>query len=237
MNVALLTAAGTGSRMGQDIPKQFMHVNDKPVIIYTMEAFNQHPLIDAIIVVTLPAWIPVLRAYAKQFEINKLKWIAEGGNTGPRSIYNGFKALEKDLSDTDNILIHDGDRCNVSQEIISNNLATVQHVGSAITAIPCFEAVIQRACPDDALDNKLVPRKELYRIQTPYTYSVKDLKEAYCRYDEQGKEYSAPCLMMQQLGKPIYFSKGSEENLKITTAEDLSIFKAFLNTGKYQWIK
>ena len=90
MNVALLTAAGNGVRMGQDIPKQFIHVNNKPIIIHTMEAFQRHPSIDAIIVVTLPAWMDVLRAYASQFNITKLRWVVAGGETGQESIFNGL---------------------------------------------------------------------------------------------------------------------------------------------------
>ncbi len=90
MVVALLTAAGVGTRMGQDIPKQFMHVENKPIIIHTMEAFQRHPNVDAIMVVILPAWIEVLKAYANQFNITKLKWVVSGGKTGQESIYNGI---------------------------------------------------------------------------------------------------------------------------------------------------
>lgn len=237
MNIALLSAAGIGSRMGQDVPKQFMHVNDKPVIVYTMEAFQLHPLIDKIIVVTLPSWMTVLKAYAKQFNITKLEWIVEGGKTGAYSIYNGIKELKNSQSAEDNILIHDGDRCNVSSEIISNNLATVEQYGSAVTVIPCYEAVFERSDYNNAEDTQELPRNQLYRIQTPYTYKLGELLDAYAKYDELQKDYSAPCLMMEKLHHKIYFSRGSETNLKITTIEDLSIFKALLNTEKYQWSK
>ena len=111
MVVALLTAAGTGSRMGQDIPKQFMYVEEKPIIIHTMDAFQHHPSIDAMMVVTLPAWREVLKAYASQFNISKLKWIVDGGETGQESIHNGLKELSKHLSDDDTVMIHDGNRC------------------------------------------------------------------------------------------------------------------------------
>ena len=95
MNVALLTAAGSGTRMHQDIPKQFIHVDNKPVIIYTLEAFQRHPSIDAIIVVTLDSWSSVLWAYAKQFNITKLKWVVPGGDSGQESIRNGLKNYER----------------------------------------------------------------------------------------------------------------------------------------------
>ena len=118
MVVALLTAAGVGTRMGQDIPKQFMHVENKPIIIHTMEAFQRHPNVDAIMVVILPAWIEVLKAYANQFNITKLKWVVSGGKTGQESIYNGILALKEELSGDDIVIVHDGNRCMVSDEII-----------------------------------------------------------------------------------------------------------------------
>ena len=94
MTIALLTAAGVGSRMHQDIPKQFIHVDNKPLIIHTMEAFQKHPSIDAIIVVTLESWSSVLWAYANQFEISKLKWVIPGGDTGQESIKYGLDYLK-----------------------------------------------------------------------------------------------------------------------------------------------
>ena len=101
MVVALLTAAGTGTRMRQDIPKQFMHVENKPLIIHTMEAFQNHPGIDAIIVVTLESWTEVLKAYANQFNISKLKWVVPGGETGQDSIRNGLNKLQEEFPDED----------------------------------------------------------------------------------------------------------------------------------------
>ena len=118
MNIALLTAAGTGTRMHQDIPKQFIHVDNKPIIIHTMEAFQNHPSIDAIIVVTLESWTEVLKAYAHQFNITKLKWVVPGGETGQDSIKNGLLTLQKELPNEDVVvLVHDGNRAMVSSEI------------------------------------------------------------------------------------------------------------------------
>ena len=127
MNIALLTAAGNATRMHQDIPKQFIHVDNKPIIVHTMEAFQNHPGIDAIIVVTLESWSSVLWAYAKQFNIDKLKWVVTGGDTGQESIKNGIKFLENEIGTSDDVvvMIHDGNRPMVSAEIISNNLAFI----------------------------------------------------------------------------------------------------------------
>ena len=121
MNIAMVIAGGKGVRMNQDIPKQFLNINDKPVIIYTLQAFQQHPEIDAIMVVCIEGWQTILEAYAKQFNITKLRWITEGGENGQGSIRNGVKELSKHCGQDDMVLIHDAIRPNLSQEIISGS--------------------------------------------------------------------------------------------------------------------
>lgn len=237
MNIALLTAAGVGSRMHQDIPKQFMNVENKPIIIYTLEAFQNHPSIDAIIVVTLPNWIDVLQAYARQFNITKLKWIVAGGETGQESIHNGLVKLQEECHEEDVVMIHDGNRCLVSSDIISDSLAVFKTHGSAVAAIPCVEAVF-RSKDDGASSTISIPREQLYRTQTPHTYTLKKLLWAHEQAELQNiANTAATCTLMQQMGETIYFSKGSEENLKITTVDDIMIFKALLHTKKDEWIK
>ena len=237
MVVALLTAAGTGKRMGQDIPKQVMHEENKPIIIHTMEAFQKHPGIDAIMVVTLPSWIDVLKAYAKQFNISKLKWVVVGGETGQESIRNGILNLKEVLSEEDIVMIHDGNRCMVSSEIISDSLATFKEHGSAVAAIPCVEAVF-RLDEDEISSNISIPREQLVRTQTPHTYKLGNLLWAHKEAEEKNiTNTAATCTLMQQLGEKVYFSKGSEENIKITTVDDMMIFKALLHTKKDSWLK
>ncbi len=237
MTVALLTAAGSGTRMGQDIPKQFIHVENKPILIHTMEAFQNHPSIDAIIVVTIPSWIDVVKAYARQFNIDKLRWVVPGGSTGQESIYNGLEALSKELNEDDIVMVHDGNRCMVSSEIISNSLATFKKYGSAVAAIPCVEAVFRSN--DDGISSTVsIPREQLFRTQTPHTYTLGKLMWAHDEAQKRGiTQTAASCTLMQQLGETVYFSKGSEENLKITTIEDMMIFKALLHTKKDSWLK
>ena len=237
MVVALLTAAGTGSRMGQDIPKQFMHVDNKPLIIHTMEAFQNHPSIDAILVVTLPSWIDVLKAYAHQFNITKLKWVVPGGASGQESIHNGLMCLEANINPDDVVMIHDGNRCMVSTEIISDSLATFKDHGSAVAAIPCVEAVF-RSKDDGYSSTESIPREQLYRTQTPHTYTLKKLLWAHEEAQKKGiTNTAASCTLMQALGETVYFSKGSETNLKITTVDDLFIYEALLHTKKDSWLK
>lgn len=237
-NIALLTAAGAGTRMGQDIPKQFIHVENKPVIIHTMEPFQKHPGIDAIMVVTIPSWIDVVSAYAKQFNITKLRWVIGGGETGQESIYNGLKALKEEFSISDVVvMVHDGNRCLVSDEIISDSLATFNKYGSSVAAIPCVEAVF-RSSDNGVSSTVYIPREQLFRTQTPHTYTLEKLLWAHEQALEKNiKNTAASCTLMQMLGEKIYFSKGSEENLKITTVDDLMIFKALLHTKKDNWLK
>lgn len=237
MVIALLTAAGTGTRMGQDIPKQFIHVENKPLIIHTMEAFQNHPSIDAIMVVTLPAWVTVLRAYASQFNITKLKWVVPGGATGQDSIHNGLLELSKEINHDDIVIIHDGNRCLVSSEIISNSLAVFHEHGSAVAAIPCVEAVF-RSNDDGKSSIISIPREQLFRTQTPHTYTLEKLIWAHREARNKGiTNTAATCTLMQILGETVYFSKGSETNLKITTIDDMLIFEALLHTKKDSWMK
>ncbi|MEZ9303317.1 IspD/TarI family cytidylyltransferase [Vibrio breoganii] len=229
MNIALLTAAGVGSRMKQEIPKQFLHVNNKPLIVYTMEKFQNHPSIDKILIVTLPSWMDVLQAYAKQYGITKLEWIVAGGDSGQESILNGLTKLKDDgVTSDDVIMIHDGNRCNVSPELISDSLSVYKSNGSAVAAIPCIEAVFKS---DDGGKSSVIsiPREQLFRTQTPHTYSLGNLLWAHEQAAEKNiEDTAASCVLMQRLGETVYFSKGLEDNLKITTYEDLGIFQSLL---------
>ncbi|MCB1273833.1 MAG: 2-C-methyl-D-erythritol 4-phosphate cytidylyltransferase [Leucobacter sp.] len=230
MITALLTAAGTGSRMKQDIPKQFMHVKNKPLIVYTLEAFQSHPSIDAIVVVTLPSWIDVVSAYAKQYGITKLQAIVPGGDTGQESIYNGLAKIREDGADDEHIvMIHDGNRCLVSSEIISDSVAEFKANGSAVAAIPCVEAVF-RSNDGGTSSTVSIPREQLFRTQTPHTYTLGKLLWAHTEGKAKGiGDTAASCVLMHELGETVYFSAGSEQNLKITTMDDLYIFEAILD--------
>lgn len=171
MNIALLIAGGSGNRMGQDIPKQFMHVDGCPIIIHTMRCFQSHPDIDAIAVVCLKGWETVLQAYANQFNIDKLKWIFPGGNSGMESIHNGIYGLKAEGCDNEDlVLIHDSVRPLLGQAIISNNIATCKAYGYAITGIQCREAILESE--DGFSTTTSIPRDKLIRTQTPQTFRL-----------------------------------------------------------------
>ena len=238
MNVAMIIAGGKGVRMNQDIPKQFLNIQDKPVIVYTMQAFQQHPEIDAILVVCIDGWQEILKAYARQFNITKLKWIVTGGENGQESIHNGLVELEKYCEGDDLILVHDGIRPNVSQEIISNCIAECRLHGSAITVIPCAEAMLLREEENGKSAKALVSRDSLARTQTPQAFPLKSLLWAHEEAKKKGIDNSiASCTLMVELGETVHFCPGSEKNIKITTTEDIEIFKALLMAKKDDWLK
>lgn len=239
MNIALLIAGGAGNRMGQDVPKQFLHVDGRPVIIHTMTCFQMHPDIDAIAVVCLKGWDTVLLAYAKQFKIDKLKWIFPGGETGMHSIRNGIFGLrDEGCSDDDLVLIHDSVRPLLSQEIISSNIATCKAYGYAITGIRCREAILESE--DGFTTTTSIPRDRLIRTQTPQTFNLGNIIRVHEEAKIKGIENSvSSCTLIAEVGgkRMMHIVPGSEKNIKITTVEDLEILKALMHTFRKSWIK
>lgn len=235
-NIALLIAGGSGNRMHQDIPKQFLTVNEKPVIIYTLEAFEKHPEIDAIAVSCIEGWDQVLWAYSKQFNITKLRFVVLGGKNGQDSIRNGVFELEKHFEKDDLVLIHDAIRPMVSAEIISDNIRVARQYGNAITVIPCAEAMLQTE--DGTVSVGSYPRDRLKRTQTPQAFRIGDICDLHRRALEFGITNSiASCTLKIEMGEQVYFSMGSEKNIKLTTVEDIDIFKALLAAKRSDWLK
>lgn len=231
MNAALITAGGIGVRTGLEIPKQFVVVDDKPIIIYTLEAFEKHSEIDLICVVCLKGWEDRLRNYAKEFGISKLKVIAQGGKSGFDSINNGLKALKEYLKENDKVMVHDSIRPLVSKEIISDNLRICEKYGNAITIIPSVEALLISQNEISSKDS--INRDKIKRTQTPQCLMYGEFLESYSIAKKKGiLDSIAPVSLLIELGKEVYFSKGSDSNIKITTAQDIEIFKALLYQQK-----
>ena len=232
MNIALILAGGSGVRMGMEIPKQFLTVEDKPIIVYTLECFQNHPAIDKIIVACKEGWEDILESYAKQYNITKLEKIVKGGKVGQESIKNMLDAANELHDGNDLVLIHDGIRPLVSADIISNNISCCIEKGNAITAIPCREAMLVTDEPNDVCSDKQISRDNLKRTQTPQTFRLKDALDMHKAAEEAGiTETVAMCTLAVELGKKVYFTDGSEKNLKITVKDDIDIFKALLNIG------
>lgn len=235
-NIALIIAGGAGNRMHQNIPKQFLTVNERPVIIYTLEAFERHPEIDAIAVVCIEGWDQILWAYAQQFNIKKLQYVVPGGENGQDSIRNGVMELEKHYDPSDFVLIHDAIRPMVSAEIISDNIRVAREYGNAVTVIPCAEAMMQTE--DSIVSVGSYPRDRLKRTQTPQAFKIGEICDLHRRALEAGITNSvASCTLKIEMGEQVYFSIGSEKNIKLTTIEDIDIFKALLAAKRSDWLK
>ncbi len=238
MTAAIIIAGGSGHRMGQDIPKQFINVYDKPVLIYTLEGFQKHPQIDAIEVVCLDGWHDVLWAYAKQFNISKLKWVVSGGKTGQESIRNGVFHLEGILSDDDIVIIHDGIRPLVDETVLTDVILKARQYGNAVTSLPYNEQIF--VMDDEISTVKYIPRETLRRVSTPQAYKFGKLVWGYHEAFEKkigiyGASYTNT--MMVELGERLYFAAGSDKNIKLTTKDDLEMFKAYLRSEKDNWLK
>lgn len=235
---AIIIAGGSGSRMGQDIPKQFINVYDKPVLIYTLEGFQKHPIIDSIEVVCIDGWHDVVWAYAKQFGIDKLKWIVSGGDTGQESIRNGVYNLEGKVDSNDIIIIHDGIRPLLDESVLTDVIIKAKEYGNAVTSLPYNEQIF--VIDDEISTTKYIPRETLRRVSTPQAYRFDLLDSKYREAYEKkvgiyGSHYTNT--MMVELGERLYFAAGSEKNIKLTTKDDLELFKAYLKADKDNWLK
>ncbi len=236
--IAIIIAGGSGHRMGQDIPKQFINVYDKPVLIYTLEGFQKHPQVDEIEVVCLDGWHDVLWAYAKQFGITKLKWVVSGGKTGQESIRNGVYNLEDKAAPDDVIIIHDGIRPLVDATVLTDVIAKCKVHGNAVTSLPYNEQIF--VIDDEFSTTKYIPRETLRRVSTPQAYRFDLLDSKYHEAFEKeigiyGSAYTNT--MMVELGERLYFAAGSDKNIKLTTKDDLEMFKAYLKSETDNWLK
>lgn len=230
MNVAIIIAGGVGSRMGQEIPKQFINVGEKPVIVYTLEAFQEHPLVDAIEVVCLAGWEQVLRAYARQYKIDKLKWVVKGGASGQESIRNGVYNFEGVLAEDDICIVHDGVRPMLDPEVITDVIRVAKECGNAVTSMPYNEQIFLVDKKDSTTTTQYIPRETLRRVSTPQAYRFGLLDSKYHEAFEKGvgvdgSNYTNT--MMVQLGVRLNFAAGSDRNIKLTTPENLEFFRAW----------
>ena len=237
-NIALVIAGGVGARTHQDIPKQFIHVKDVPVIVYTLQAFQNHPQIDAIEVVCLEGWHDVLWAYSKQFGISKLENIVNGGETGQDSIRSGLWDIsERYKDDNDIVLIHDAIRPMVSADVISDNIRVCREFGNATTVVPCTSVML--TTEDSIVSEGQIPRDNLKITQTPQAFFLNELLEVHKKAMTMKDLLPsiASCALYIEMGKKVYLSQGSEKNIKITTSEDIEIFQSLLESRRPEWLK
>ncbi|MBQ4640869.1 MAG: 2-C-methyl-D-erythritol 4-phosphate cytidylyltransferase [Clostridia bacterium] len=238
MNIALIVAGGSGRRMGQDIPKQFININDKPVLIYTLENFQKHPQIDGIILVCIDGWHDVARAYAKQFGITKLLKVISGGETVQESIFNGVKEAAEYCNTGDIVVIHDGIRPMVDATVLSDVILKATQHGNAVTSMPYNEQIF--IADDEFSTLKYIPRDTIRRVSTPQAYEYNLLKSSYEKAFAENIGIGNSMYtntMMADLGVRLYFAAGSDKNIKLTTKDDLELFKSYLKTEVPDWLK
>lgn len=231
MNIAIIIAGGSGARMGQSIPKQFITIHDKPVLFYTLESFQRHPLIDSIEVVCIDGWQELVWAYARQYGIDKLLWVVTGGSSGQESIRNGVFNLEGKCSGDDIIIIHDGIRPLVDEFVLTDVIKMAVQKGNAVTSMPYNEQIFLINEKDPSTTCKYIPRETLRRVATPQAYKFDKLDWAYHEAFEKeigiyGSSYTNT--MMVELGETLHFAAGSDKNIKLTTKDDLELFKGYL---------
>lgn len=227
MNIAVILAGGIGSRVGADVPKQFVEVWGKPVICYTIEKFEQNNNIDAIEVVCVENYIDILQNLIKKFDYKKVKWIVKGGSSFQYSVLNGVNNLKDKCSSDDILLVHYAASPFVTDDIIDDGIKVCMEKGNCVSATPTF---LLCGSNDNDKSQKWVDRDKIMQLNSPQCFKYSVVSQIY----EEGKNKSLldkiephTTTLMYELGKTIYFSYGNQTNIKITTKEDLELFKAY----------
>ncbi|MCR5333935.1 MAG: 2-C-methyl-D-erythritol 4-phosphate cytidylyltransferase [Bacteroidaceae bacterium] len=241
MNIAAIFAGGSGIRMNtKSRPKQFLELHGKPIIIYTLELFDNHPDIDAITVACIQSWIPFLEKQIRKFEINKVVKIVPGGATGQESIYNALCAVEQHALSSQgtldgvNVLIHDGVRPLITEQTITDNINKVMECGSCITCVPATETLVVRQ-QDDSL--QIPSRKDSLIARAPQSFRLTDIISAHRKAIDEGRnDFIDSCTMMSHYGYTMGIVNGPVENIKITTPTDFFVFRAMVQVHENQQI-
>ncbi len=231
MNIAIITAAGIGSRMKLDHPKQYHIVNGKPIIAYTLDTFNSSPDIDEICFVVAEDYLEYAKSIVKDNGFNKVKYFVIGGDTNQMSICNAVNALSNKVSGDSIILVHDGIRPLVTHEVIKDCIDVCKQYGNAIAVTPCNEAMLKTE--DGETSNLSIDRNTIMKTQTPHAMRLDDLSDLIQRTLAKGQTSSvAVCTMLIEDGQAVHFSKGNNFNFKITQPEDLVLFESMLKIWK-----
>lgn len=229
MNIAIIFAGGSGVRMGAGVPKQFLEVNGKPILIHTMQLFQYHKEIDKIYLSVLKDYISYAQMLINEYHLSKVVKIIPGGETAQESIYNALKAAEEENDGRDIVLLHDGVRPFVSYDVISRNIESAKKYGNGITCTPCYETVL--ISKDGKLVNQVPYRKETFSAQAPQCFRLEEIIEVHdrIRASENGYENMVDaCTMISSLGIEAHMVEGNRGNIKVTTPEDVYMFRALL---------
>lgn len=232
-NVVIVLAGGRSTRNMQNIPNQFINVLGKPVIVYCLEAYQRHPAIDDIYVVCLKDWDSILKAYAQQYGIDKLRGVIQAGETGILSVRNGIEEIASKYSKDDIIVFQEATRPLITEEIISKLLNACKRNGSAVTCEPMNEYVQFELSNDDieaSFHSEYLNRHRIVMVQSPEAYRLGNVLEAFCKACEKNHKFDETCLamMLYNLGYELQFYEGNHNNIKIVRQEDVAILSALL---------
>lgn len=233
MNVAMILAGGSGMRMGANVPKQFVEIQGKPIIIHTLEKLEAHPYIDAIEIVCIPNYIGYVKDLVKQAGIRKVRLVTAGGSSFLESVKNGVHALSSICADDDIVMIHMSVAPFIEADIITDAIEVCQKHGNSVSMNPCLLCIGEYTTPEYSA--KSVLRETLAGLNTPQTFYYADLADAFAWAEGEGiLDSLEPHLtsLMYERGVKLYFSKGSQYNFKITTKEDLDLFEGYLIAKK-----
>ena len=229
LNIAIIFAGGTGTRMGAGLPKQFLQINGKPILIHTLDNFQNSSSIDKIYIACKEDYIEQTKKEVEKFQITKVAGIVPGGNTSQDSIFNALSKAREDNPDDSIVLIHDGVRPFLSDEVIRANIESVKSHGSAITCTSCYETVI---LSEDGKKIEQVPSRDIaYTAQAPQSFFLGEIVEAHIATRKVNPNYNDivdSCSLLRKMGKEIYIVKGNRGNIKVTTPEDFYILRALL---------
>jgi 2-C-methyl-D-erythritol 4-phosphate cytidylyltransferase len=229
MNIAVILAGGVGSRVGADRPKQFIEILGKPILAYTVEKFNSHPEVDAIEIVCVESHLEYLREMVNEYNLDKVKWITKGGDTFQGSVKNGIANLKNKIGDDDIVLVHFGASPFIESDIISDAIRVCAEKGNAISTTNFI--YLSGIKDDDTKTTKYIDRDTICCMNTPHAFQYKFICDLYDEGERTGvinRVEPHTTTMMYELGKPIYFSKGTQTNIKITTKEDLDLFEGYV---------
>lgn len=230
MNIAVIFAGGTGTRMNtKSKPKQFLEMHGKPVLIYTLENFQNHPLIDHIILVCLESWMDYAASLLQKFGITKVAGIVPGGKTGQESIFQGIKKAEELYGGNNIVLIHDGVRPLIDEETITNCIKTAGKYGNAITVSPAIGTIFLKNEDNDYV-GQIFDRSHCEMAKAPQCFRLGDIYKTHLKAKEEGQcGFIDSASLMQHYGHPLFTVKGPAENIKITTPSDFYVFRAIMD--------
>ncbi len=230
MNVAVIFAGGTGKRMNSRAkPKQFLEIHGKPVLIYTLEKFQHHKDIDAIVLVCLETWLNYARELIKKYHLTKVKGVVSGGHSGQKSIFHGLEeAVKISSGNNDIVLIHDGVRPMIDEETISNCLDCVKKHGNAITTTKAIETIFANS--REGKVGSIFNRSQCLMARAPQCFYLSDIYNAHLKAQQENKDdFIDSAMLMQHYGEDLYTVDGPSENIKITTPTDFYLFRALLD--------